>query len=329
MNEELPMLAMLQAAGPAGVPRSVIVGDLKAGAFWLRMTRLVKSGQAFHVMRGLAPGEVMYFNRKEDAEAFKLARKKAAARQQDAKKQAERKEQRKARWHLMREIIDAAGPEGIERDALAQAAGVSVTSVRGLVSKVRIKLQSKMGVRFIDGREVYFAEQYRPVHRMPTSEAPQLMRAAVVAAGAAGVPRSEMLKVVSDHQLHRYMRDLREDGLLWVAKNGAKGAGPRYFCKAEYADEWRKAKTKEKAARKAASRPAPSAKPPKPVKVAKNGATVVFAPAKPKPVAAPVQIINPNNVRPVVLPTPLPRFHVGEVGRHVSANECRPWAMYA
>lgn len=42
-----------------------------------------------------------------------------------------------------------------------------------------------------------------------------------------------------------------------------------------------------------------------------------------------VQISNPNKVKPQIAQTPMPRFHVDTVGRHVNPAECRPWAMYA
>ena len=326
MNEELPMLAMLQAAGPAGVPRSVIVGDLKAGAFWLRMTRLVKSGQAFHVMRGLAPGEVMYFHRKEDAEAFRTERQKKAAREQDIAKAAERKQKRKLRWQVLLDLINGSGPDGIERDALAKAAGISPKSVRGMVSKIRTKLATKCGVRYIDGLEVYFSEQYRPQHKMPFSDAPQKMCEAVVQAGAAGVARLDMLKVVTEFQLKRYLAPMRADGRLSMIRVGRGGCESRYFASDDLAQKFREKQRPVKLERKRKQKAAARARP---VKATKTGAQVVFAPAKPKPVPVKAQIINPHGIKPVVLPTPLPRFHVGEVGRHVSANECRPWALYA
>lgn len=232
------------------------------------------------------------------------------------------------RWQTVLEVINASGPAGIDRDELAKASGVSVKSVHGLVSKARVKLGINCGRRDIDGREVYFSAEHRPAATpQKRSQAPEKIRAAVLSAGKAGVARCDMLNIVSQTMFKRYSPELTKAGELFIVGAGLGRAGSRYFSTAKAAAAFAESHRKVVQAKaivhdkKRVERRAVKAASVRPVLSKKEDpySAIKAAPA-----------VNPFNVRPVEIPPNQPnRYRVEQVGRHVSANECRPWAMYA
>lgn len=242
------------------------------------------------------------------------------------------------KWLTVKAAIDASGPEGITQPALSAQTGVVEASLSGMVSKIRITSGQNYGLRYVNGQRTYFRPEFRP-DRTPQkkrTKMPERIRALVVAAGADGVPRDDMLKVVSAATFKRFKPGLTKAGLLFTVGCGTGRCDSRYFADeasakafaAEYKAEALEKRREHDARRQDRRRGVLKAKPAK--KKATPPKPIVFA--RPKQVTVPVKaavIVNPHNVQPVVLPTPQPRFHVDTVGRHVSANECRPWAMYA
>lgn len=323
--------ALLIAAGPAGVPRSEVAGNLKSNAAYRATSALEKAG-LLSVVKGGNGGNAMYFAKAEYAAAHLEFRRQESEKQRAASKAAKLSAKPREKWRVLLDVLEESGRKGIERDDLAAKAGVSKKSVRGMISWARKVTGTTAGMRIIDGREVYFSSKHRPKPGVRKPQGPDRMMEVVTAAGAQGVRKSELKAIVSESSVDRYALQLRREGKLHYARAGNGTDRIRYFCTAEWADACKKASKEASAAVRQARRASHRKTTVVRIKQKTKTATprvLILPKGKPAPLPIRVEPTNPHNIKPVVTPTPPPRFHVEQVGRHVNPAECRPWAMYA
>ena len=338
MNYREQILDMLAAAGHSGVPRDALMCGLKTSAFYTRSSILAAEGK-LHIVKGGNIGGAMYFGTAEDAAAYLAARRAEYNRRKDNAKAEKRKQKRREKWLSVVDVLEAAGHAGMDRDELAAAAGISPKSVHSLVGKARSKLGTDAGMRIIGGRAVYFAAQFRPKAESRATQVPQKIIAAVAAAGPAGLSGTGLLAVISYSNLKRHSLPMRKAGKLFSARSGYGDDRIRYFSQAEWAEEFQRQQhetsqqaMREHRAQKMRDKRASTPKVPRRVRVLTR--PLVLPKSKPKtpdPTSAikAAPVVNPNKVRPVVLPSNPLWFEVTHAPQVVSANECRPWARYA
>lgn len=233
------------------------------------------------------------------------------------------------------EILQSTPPEGISLPDLAVMCGSTARSVVTMLWRYRQSGRTTAGTRFVDGVERVFSADVipPPADRLKVSSE---MRKKLHAAGAAGVRRSVLMGNTALGTFSGHVTRLGKAGELFICHPGASRDEVMYFSTEQAAKAFlaERRKAKEQATKKPRK---PRTVPSKKLVSAVLSAVAKAAPAKkaahgkPSETAAikSAPVVNPNGIKPVVLPTPLPRFHVDTVGRHVSSNECRPWAMYA
>lgn len=331
MNHVERISALLIAAGPAGATRSEVVGNLKANTAYRATSALEKAGLLSYVKGGNG-GNAMYFAKPEYAAAHLELRRQESEKQRAAAKAAKVSAKPREKWRVLLDVLEESGRKGIERDDLAARAGVSQKSVRGMISWARKVTGTTAGMRIIDGREVYFSAKHRPKPVVRKPQGTERIMEVVTAAGAKGVRKSELKAIVSESSVDRYALLLRRQGKLHYARAGNGTDRIRYFCSSEFADACKQASKDASAAvrqaRRASQRKTPVVRAKKTAKPV-NPRVLVLPKGKPAPKLIYVEPTNPNNIKPVFVPTPPPRFHVEQVGRHINPAECRPWAMYA
>ena len=240
-------------------------------------------------------------------------------------------------------FVATLGPEGMPLADVAQAIGSTVRSVDTLIWRHRDAGKSTAYRRTVGGVAMIFRGDLAgpmPEHLAKT----EAIRQKLIAAGKAGVPRSEIVGTMPMSTFSSHIRRLSVSGEAHFVSKGAWAGEWMYFYKHEDARAFlaaRKEAAKKRAnasnyTRKRIKRAAAPKLPRKKHVTTKKRAPAPFVlkPSEPKKLspaealkAAPV--VNPRNVKPVVYPTPAPRFHVTHAPQHISANDCRPWARYA
>lgn len=222
------------------------------------------------------------------------------------------------KWPVLLQMIKDAGPAGVERDATIKALGTTVDGLKKMLRKARYDLP--ISARWKNGDDsrtmIFVATEYANATKssMKASRAPaavvakNAIHALVDAAGADGVSTADAKAACTCLASYKSARAImgREAKTFLSIKNPLKA---RIFAKAEWRDAYEVMLSQ-----------------------AKNSVVPRKAePSKPDPVMAfrNREAVIPAHVRVQVAPTPLPRFHVAQIGRHVNPAECRPWAAAA